>query len=193
MVMVKKVFTTGQVARICKVAPRVVAKWFDAGRLHGYRVPGSQDRRIPRDHLIRFLKEHGMPLGELEGEELFKVLVVGAEAEVCDRLRELLPEADDYRCEPADCGFHAGLIAETFAPAAVVVDLAVGRREAVQLAAHVRRHPRYCRALLVALADADEPDAGPLADFDEVFLKPFDAALLAERLQAAAEDRGELL
>ena len=61
----KKVFTTGQVAKICKVAPRTVSKWFDSGRLRGYRIPGSQDRRIPREHLVRFLKEHGMPLGEL--------------------------------------------------------------------------------------------------------------------------------
>ena len=56
----KKVFTTGQVAKICKVAPRTVSKWFDSGRLRGYRIPGSQDRRIPREHLIKFLKEHGI-------------------------------------------------------------------------------------------------------------------------------------
>jgi excisionase family DNA binding protein len=47
----KKVFTTGQVAKICKVAPRTVSKWFDSGRLRGYRIPGSQDRRIPREQL----------------------------------------------------------------------------------------------------------------------------------------------
>ena len=75
----KKVFTTGQVAKICKVAPRTVSKWFDSGRLRGYRIPGSQDRRIPREQLIRFLKEHGMPLGELEEEGLHKILIIGAE------------------------------------------------------------------------------------------------------------------
>ena len=71
-----KVFTTGQVAKICKVAPRTVSKWFDSGRLKGYRIPGSQDRRIPREYLIKFLKEHGMPLGDLEDEAIAKVLVV---------------------------------------------------------------------------------------------------------------------
>lgn len=64
--MTQILFTVGQVAKICKVAPRTVSKWFDSGRLRGYRIPGSQDRRIPREYLIRFLKEHGMPLGELE-------------------------------------------------------------------------------------------------------------------------------
>ncbi len=63
-----KVFTIGQAAKICKVAPRTVSKWFDSGRLKGYRVPGQQIRRIPREYLIKFLKEHGMPLGDLEDE-----------------------------------------------------------------------------------------------------------------------------
>ena len=75
----KTIFTTGQVAKICKVAPRTVSKWFDSGRLRGYRIPGSQDRRIPREHLIRFLKEHGMPLGELEDEAMGKILLVGSD------------------------------------------------------------------------------------------------------------------
>jgi len=38
-----KVFTTGQVAKICKVAPRTVSKWFDSGRFEGLsnsRFPG---------------------------------------------------------------------------------------------------------------------------------------------------------
>lgn len=64
----KEVFTTDQVAKICKVAPSTAAKWFDSGRLKGHRIPGSQDRRIPRESLVEFLKEHGMPLGELEEE-----------------------------------------------------------------------------------------------------------------------------
>src|ERR1700691_4616501 len=93
----KKVFTTGQVAKICKVAPRTVSKWFDSGRLRGYRIPGSQDRRIPREHLIRFLKEHGMPLGELEDEAMGKILLVGADQLFIDRLRELLPDDEDYK------------------------------------------------------------------------------------------------
>jgi two-component system, OmpR family, response regulator RpaA len=62
----KQVFTTGDVARICHVSPRTVSKWFDSGRLRGYRIPGSEDRRIPRADLITFMKTYGMPLGELD-------------------------------------------------------------------------------------------------------------------------------
>ena len=71
----QNIFTSNEVAKICKVAPRTVAKWFDSGRLRGYRVPGSQDRRIPREYLIRFLKENAItqPLEELEAEDLSKI------------------------------------------------------------------------------------------------------------------------
>jgi len=62
----KQIFTTTEVAKICKVAPRTVQKWFDSGRLKGWRVPGSLDRRIPRNRLIEFLYAHGMPLGDLD-------------------------------------------------------------------------------------------------------------------------------
>jgi uncharacterized protein (TIGR02996 family)/excisionase family DNA binding protein len=57
---IKKVFTTGQVAKILQVGPRTVAKWFDSGKLKGYRIPGSNDRRIPREHLLRFIREQGL-------------------------------------------------------------------------------------------------------------------------------------
>jgi two-component system response regulator RpaA len=69
----KTIFTTEDVAEICEVTPRVVSKWFDSGRLRGYRIPFSEDRRIPREHLRRFLVEHGMTemLSRLDQNESF--------------------------------------------------------------------------------------------------------------------------
>lgn len=74
----QKILTIGQCAKICKVSPRIVSKWFDSGRLKGYRIPGSQDRRVPAEYLVKFLREHGMPVPQeiAEGEE-----PVAAEAE----------------------------------------------------------------------------------------------------------------
>src|SRR5438045_3342000 len=152
----KKVFTTGQVAKICKVAPRTVSKWFDSGRLRGYRIPGSQDRRIPREHLIRFLKEHGMPLGELEEEGWHKILVIGAEKLFINRVQELLPEDEEYKYEVANSGFEAGIQAESFHPDTIIVDLAMGRSEALQIAGNLRRNPQYEHTMIIALASEDE-------------------------------------
>ena len=99
-VQVMKVFTTGQVAKICKVAPRTVSKWFDSGRLKGYRIPGSQDRRIPREYLIKFLKEHGMPLGDLEDEAMAKVLLVGQDQVLIENVKRHLPLEKSFKGLP---------------------------------------------------------------------------------------------
>jgi len=57
-----KVLSSGEVAKVCHVAPRTAQKWIDAGLLKGYRIPGSRDRRVPVEEMIRFMKHHGMPV-----------------------------------------------------------------------------------------------------------------------------------
>lgn len=61
------VFTTGEVAKICSVAPRTVSKWFDSGKLKGYKIPGSRDRRITKTALVSFMKSHNVPTDALIG------------------------------------------------------------------------------------------------------------------------------
>ena len=190
----RKVFTTGQVAKICKVAPRTVSKWFDSGRLGGYRIPGSQDRRIPREHLIRFLKEHQMPLGELEEEALCKVLVIGTDRGLIDRLRELMPKSENFKMELAHSGFEAGIQAESFHPDAIVLDLAMGRSEGLQIAANLRKNTAYDDCFIIGLASEDEPEPDGLLlhGFKEVFKKPFDPALLSERVRTLIKHKKDL-
>jgi excisionase family DNA binding protein len=179
----RTIFTTGQVAKICKVAPRTVSKWFDSGRLRGYRIPGSQDRRIPREHLIRFLKEHGMPLGELEDEALGKVLLVGADLTVQGGLKDMMGETD-FKIESAASGFEAGIQAESLHPDCVVIDFAMGRQEALMIAQNLKKNPEYGETVLVGLlTDEDNQSGFDRTLFNETFRKPFDAALLAERIR----------
>jgi 2'-5' RNA ligase len=49
------------VAKLVQVAPRTVAKWFDAGRIKGTREEGTGNRLVTRAALDTFLAEHGMP------------------------------------------------------------------------------------------------------------------------------------
>jgi len=189
-----KVYTTGQVAKICKVAPRTVSKWFDSGRLKGYRIPGSQDRRIPRDSLIKFLKEHGMPLGELEDETTAKVLVVAQDQVLIDNLKRELPPEKSYKLAIAASGFEAGLQAESFRPDCVVVDFSIGRTEALQICQNLRRNQEFADVIVIALL----PDDGTSVSLDpntinEIFKKPFDVALLAERIRTLVGAKKELV
>jgi excisionase family DNA binding protein len=189
----RTIFTTGQVAKICKVAPRTVSKWFDSGRLRGYRIPGSQDRRIPREHLIRFLKEHGMPLGELEDEALGKILLVGVELGVQHGLKDVL-SLDDFKLDLAASGFEAGIQAESLHPDCVVIDFAMGRNEALMIAANLRRNADYTDTVLIGLLSDEDTAAGfDRTIFSETFRKPFDAALLGERIKTLVSRKKQLV
>jgi excisionase family DNA binding protein len=188
-----KVFTTGQVAKLCKVAPRTVSKWFDAGRLKGYRIPGSQDRRIPREYLIKFLKEHGMPLDGIIDETIAKVLIVAQDQILVDNLKRELPEEKSFRLSVAASGFDAGIQAESFHPDCVIVDFSIGKTESAQICQNLRRNGEFSDVILIALL----PDDWSSASFDrssinETFKKPFDAALLAERLRTLIGSKKEL-
>ena len=189
-----KVFTTGQVAKICKVAPRTVSKWFDSGRLKGYRIPGSQDRRIPREYLIKFLKEHGMPLGELVDDVMAKVLVVAQDHVLIENLKRELPQDQQFKVAVAASGFDAGIQAESFHPDCIIVDFSIGRPEALQICQNLRRNSEFSEIVVIALL----PDDGCTTPFDrssinETFKKPFDVALLAERLQVLVGSKKQLV
>lgn len=113
------VFTTGQVARICKVAPRTVSKWFDRGQLRGYKIPGSRDRRIPARELVAFMKQHGMPTDELDAAGGVTLLLArpGSRA---DQIAATLSASGEVA--RAGTLFEAGLLAERLRPRALVID-----------------------------------------------------------------------
>lgn len=118
----KDVLTTGEVAKICNVAPRTVSKWFDSGQLRGYRIPGSRDRRIPLSQLVRFMKAHGIPLNGLETGQT-RVLVIDPEQDVTDLLQRSLAEAEHFDVRVASSALEAGALLEQFRPNAVLVDV----------------------------------------------------------------------
>lgn len=115
------VFTTGQVARICNVAPRTVSKWFDSGKLRGYRIPGSRDRRIPLEQLIRFMKAHGLPLEGLDGG-VHRVLIAHLDEELTAWLQQALAHQGQYEVQTARCAFSAGYQASLFKPHTILID-----------------------------------------------------------------------
>ncbi|MEW6251654.1 MAG: response regulator [Planctomycetota bacterium] len=117
----KHVFTTGEVAEICNLSQQTVIRCFDSGRLRGYRVPGSRFRRIPRDALIQFMKEHNIPLDQLEMGKT-RVLVVDDDPAIVEMLVELLERDGRFEVETAATGFDAGLKTREFRPDAIVLD-----------------------------------------------------------------------
>jgi excisionase family DNA binding protein len=118
----KNVLTTGDVARICNVAPRTVSKWFDNGRLKGYRIPGSKDRRIPLNELIRFMRVHNMPTDELVRGDLRLLLVDGGNGST-EVLADILRRRGGYDVQIVAGDFQTGAAVQKFNPQVVVINL----------------------------------------------------------------------
>jgi excisionase family DNA binding protein len=64
----KTVFSTLEAAKVCQVSEQTIIQCFEGGQLKGYRLPGSRDRRIPREALFRFMEENGIPTDNLDRE-----------------------------------------------------------------------------------------------------------------------------
>ncbi len=118
----KNVLTTGDVAKICNVAPRTVSKWFDSGQLRGYRIPGSKDRRIPVSELLRFMKANNIPTAALPVGNI-RVLIVDSNEKAASTLAEELGTQADYEVQTVDNNFEAGLSTQRFAPHVLLINL----------------------------------------------------------------------
>jgi len=170
------VLTTGQVAKICNVAPRTVSKWFDTGHLRGYRIPGSRDRRIPVRQLVRFMRAHGIPLGELDAGQT-RVLLVDDDAELLHLLEQALSRTERYAVRTATSGFEAGAVAERFNPHVIVMDVTLADIDRVKVMRYIRAHDHLQVAKLIATSGAltdGEIQSLLQEGFDHCLRKPFD-------------------
>lgn len=165
VVPVGRALTTGQVARLCGVAARTASQWIDAGRLQGYRLPGSQDRRVHADDLVRFMRKHGIavPPGLVPGDD------------VCIGVREPVPGFAPVSQVDLGMRLAAGAVRS------VVVGDADGVGSAVSVAAAVRAaNPALRIALLLDPANAGF--APPAGLFDVVRILPCDLSTLGIEL-----------
>ena len=184
---VKDVLTTGEVAKICNVAPHTVSKWFDSGALHGYRIPGSKDRRIPLNQLIRFMKHHGMPLnGLMTGST--RILIVDDERDIVEVLEKILEDEAKYEVEVAKGGFAAGVTAEKCRPHVILLDMHLRDLDGRELAKHVKSNPDLQLTKVIAMSgkmSEDELKALAAQGFDGYLKKPFHVRQVIEAIEDA--------
>lgn len=181
----KDVYTTGDVARLCCVSPRTVSKWFDTGQLRGYRIPGSKDRRIPRDQLMRFMRTHGIPLKGLE-VGITRVLLVDDEYEMADLLRASLERDIGYSVQVATNAFEAGMIADSFKPHVILFELNLADGQAAGVLKALKSNSDLAATRVIAMGEGAH-DAQQLIGFGyESFVgKPFDLRTIVREIELA--------
>lgn len=184
----KDILTTGEVAKICNVAPRTVSKWFDSGQLRGYRIPGSKDRRIPMASLVRFMKAHNIPMDGLQSGRT-RVLIIDDQSEIIEVLTKVLTEQANYEVATAHSGLATGIECEKFKPQVILVDMHLGNVNGEEVLSLVRANPELAGTKIVAMS-------GKLTDgqaqqlltkgFDGYLKKPFHVRQVIESIEDVA-------
>jgi excisionase family DNA binding protein len=184
----KDVLTTGEVAKICNVAPRTVSKWFDSGALKGYRIPGSKDRRIPVAQLLKFMKAHGIPFdGVVSGRT--RVLIVDDEQDVLDVLSKVLSEQANYEVRTATGPFAAGIECDRFKPHVLLLDVHLQEIDQRDIARFLRGSDDFhlTRAIAMSGKLTEQQLAGLRPQgFDGWLRKPFQVRQVIEAIEAVA-------
>jgi len=180
----KTVFTTGEAAEICKLSQQTIIRCFDSGQLEGFRVPGSKFRRIPRDKLIKFMKEHNIPMDALESDKI-KVLIVDDDPDIVELFVDALSRDGRFEIRTASTGFDAGVEADRFKPDVIVLDYMLPDINGNVVCKTIRESEdlRKIRILIISgVVNKSEIDELLKAGADDFIRKPFNINTVIDRI-----------
>lgn len=180
----KTVFTTGEAAKICKVSQQTIIRCFDNGSLKGFRVPGSRFRRIPRDQLVSFMKDNGIPTDALENGKK-KLLIVDDEQDLVELMADAFDRDGRFEIRTANNGFDAGMQVKEFRPDIVVLDVMLPDINGKEVCQRVRSDSTLDSVKIICISGMIEQDkVGDLraAGADDFMQKPFTVERLIEHV-----------
>ncbi len=180
----KTVFTTGEAADVCKVSQQTIIRCFDSGRLKGFRVPGSRFRRIPRDALIQFMKDNGIPPDNLQSGKT-KVLVVDDDPEIVELFVDVLERDGRFEVKTADTGYTAGIVTQEFRPDLVLLDYMLPDVNGNVVCQTLRAREEFATTKIIIVSgvvNQDEINDLLKSGADEFIKKPFNIEKVIERI-----------
>ena len=180
----KDLFTTGEAAEICRVSQQTIIRCFDAGRLEGFRVPGSRFRRIPRQNLIKFMKDNNIPLDSIASGKR-KVLIVDDDAEIVELIVEVLERDGRFEVKTASSGYEAGMATQRFRPELILLDYMLPDVNGNVVCQTIRKNPEFENIKIVIVSGVVKEDeiAQLLKSGAEDFIKkPFNITELTDKI-----------
>ena len=189
MEKIKDLLTTGEAAEICSVSQQTIIRCFDSGRLEGFRIPGSRFRRIPRESLIKFMRENHMPLDSVETGKR-KILIVDDDEEIVELMVDVLSRDGRFDIKTASSGYDAGIMTEQFRPDLVILVYMLPIINGNIVCRAIRRNPRLqnIRIIIVSgVVNASEIEDLLGAGAEEFIRKPFDIVELVEKISGVLQ------
>ncbi len=185
----KQVFTTGEAAEVCKVSQQTIIRCFDAGRLQGFRVPGSRFRRIPREDLIQFMKANDIPTDGF-GTGKKRVLVVDDDPNIVDLWTDMLRTDSRLEVRSAQTGYDAGIVSSSFKPELMILDYMLPDINGNVVCETIRANDQLKEMKIIIVSGVvkqDEIDGLMSAGADEFIKKPIDLDQLMRRITSLLE------
>ena len=180
------VLTVSQASRYCRVSPKTIINWIDAGHIKSYKTVGGH-RRIKKEDLDHFLKEKGMPAFEhIEEEGKRKILVVDDDEIIVETIVQALEE-DEYGYEliSASDGFEAGIQVSHFKPDLIILDIMMPDINGYEVCKKIKTNPETRDTKIVVLsAYLDQESHGKMKEYgaDACFSKPLPLPQLKEEV-----------
>jgi excisionase family DNA binding protein len=187
----KDLFTTGEAADVCKVSQQTIIRCFDAGRLEGFRVPGSKFRRIPRRSLIKFMKDNNIPLDAVDSGKR-KVLIVDDDAEIVELLVDVLTRDGRFETKTASSGYEAGMATQRFRPEVILLDYMLPDVNGNVVCQTIRKNPEFENIKIIIVSGVvkqDEIEQLLKSGAEDFIRKPFDVAELTGKITAVLQMR----
>lgn len=185
----KELYTTGEAADICNVSQQTIIRCFDSGKLAGFRIPGSRFRRIPRDSLIKFMKEHDMPLKNLESGKK-KVLIVDDDQEIVELMVDVLGRDGRFDIRTASSGYDAGIMTQQFRPDLIILDYMLPDVNGNVVCQTIRKNDEFANTKIMIVSgvvNPDEIDSLLKAGAQEFVKKPFNISQIVEKIISVLE------
>jgi len=188
----KRVFTTGEVAVLCGLSQQTVIRCFDAGRITGFKVPGSRFRRIPREELLRFMRQNNLPMDSLTAGPLRSCVLVSADPRVHSAVAAVLSLGPTmpFDLTPAHTPFEGGLQIGTRRPDLLILDTS-DLPDVHDLLASLRRLNSLAAMRIICVGEHPVVTLGSTAQPDDFVAKPTDPdafiTLFAPALAAATK------
>jgi len=182
----KDLFTTGEAAEVCRVSQQTIIRCFDAGRLEGFRVPGSRFRRIPRQSLVKFMKQNNIPLDQIDSGKK-KVLIVDDDAEIVELMADVLERDGRFDIKTASSGYDAGITTEQFRPDLILLDYMLPDVNGNIVCQTIRRNPELENIKIIIVSGVikqDEIDHLLKCGAQDFIKKPFNIVELTNKITA---------
>ncbi len=148
-----EILTVSQAGKYCRVSPKTIINWIEAGHLKAYKTVGGH-RRIKQEDLDQFLRDKGMPLPEEpKGEERKKILVVDDDKIIVETIVQSLEE-DEYGYEmiSASDGFEAGLQVSHFKPDLLILDIMMPDINGYEVCQKIKLNPETKDIKIIVLS-----------------------------------------